>query len=92
MSHQDLLPIIYIAYGVAGAAFLVAVSTVFIRLLLGCVLRGASSGKPLGQELVWTLVPALVFVGLTVLGDIRHRWENVAAGDGGAATHARLAR
>jgi len=82
----------YLTYAVAGAAFLLAVFAVLVGLLLGRVVRGASSGKPLGQEFVWTLVPVLVFVGLTVLGDIPHGWARFVAGHGGAEVPARLAR
>ena len=91
MPYQDLVPVMYLTYVVAGTVFLLAVSTVLIRLLLACVLRGSSSGKPLGQEFAWTLVPALVVVGLTVLGDIPHGWTKFAAGHRGTEVKAHLA-
>ena len=62
MSYRDLFPLMCLTYVVAGTVFLLAVSTVLLRLLLARVLWGPSSRKPLGQEFVWTLVPALVFV------------------------------
>jgi hypothetical protein len=92
MPYHDLFPFMYLTYVVAGTVFLLTVSTVLIRLLLARVLRGSSPRKPLGEEFVWTLVPALIFVGLTVLGEIPHGWAKFAAGQRGAEMHARLAR
>ena len=80
MPYRDLSPFMYLTYAVAGTVFLIAVSTVLIRLFLAQVLRGSSSRKPLGQEFVWTLVPVLVFVGLTVLGEIPRGWVKSVAG------------
>jgi len=80
MSYRDLFPLMCLTYVVAGTVFLLAVSTVLLRLLLARVLRGPSSRKPLGQEFVWTLVPVLVFVGLTVLGEIPRGWVKSVAG------------
>ena len=92
MSYRDLFPLMCLTYVVAGTVFLLAVSTVLLRLLLARVLRGPSSRKPLGQEFVWTLVPALVFVGLTVLVEIPRGWVNSAAGPHGTVMQARLVR
>ena len=92
MSYRDLFPLMCLTYVVAGTVFLLAVSTVLLRLLLARVLRGPSSRKPLGQEFVWTLVPALVFVGLTVLVEIPRGWVNFAEGPHGTVMQARLAR
>jgi len=92
MSLHDLFPFMYLAYGVAGTVFLVAVSAVLIRLLLAQVRRGSSPRKPLGQEFVWTLVPALVFIGLTVLGEVPRGWVKFAAAPRGPEPQVRLAR
>lgn len=92
MSYRDLFSLMCLTYVVAGTVFLLAVSTVLLRLLLARVLWGPSSPKPLGQEFVWTLVPALVFVGLTVLVEIPRGWVNFAAGPHGTVMQARLVR
>ena len=92
MSYRDLFPLMCLTYVVAGTVFLLAVSTVLLRLLLARVLWGPSSRKSLGQEFVWTLVPALVFVGLTVLVEIPRGWVNFAAGPHGTVMQARLVR
>jgi len=94
MSHQDLFPfkLMYLVYGVAGTVFLVAVSTVLIWLILAQVRRGSSSQEPLGPEFVWTLVPALVFVGLTVLGEIPRGWVKFAADPRGPEIQVRLGK
>jgi len=90
MPYQDLFPFMYLAYLVAGTSFLLVVSTVLIWLFLAQVRRGSPSRNLLGQEFIWTLVPALVLVGLTVLGEIPRGWVRFAAGPGGAETHDRL--
>jgi len=92
MPHQDLLPLMYLTYVIAGTVFLVAVSAVLIWLFLAKVRRGSSSRMPLGQEFLWTLVPTLVFVGLTVLGEIPRGWGNFAAGPRDSEIQARLVR
>ena len=92
MPHQDLLALMYLTYVIAGTVFLVAVSAVLIWLLLAQIRRGSSPRKPLGQEFVWTLVPALVFVGLTVLGEVPRGWVKFAAAPRGPEPQVRLAR
>lgn len=90
MPHQDLFPFMYLAYLVAATGFLLVVSTVLIWLFLAQVRRGSPARKLVGQEFIWTLVPALLLVGLTVLGDIPRGWVRFAAGPGGAEMHDRL--
>jgi len=92
MSDRDLLPFMYVVFGIAGTVFLAAVCTVLIWLFLAQVRRGSSLRKPLGQEFVWTLVPALVFVGLTVLGEIPRGWVQFAAGPRDPEIQVRLER
>lgn len=91
MPDQGLLPFMHLAYLVVGGGSLVAVSTVMIWLVLTKPRRGVASSTPLGQEFVWTLVPALVLVGLTVLGEIPHGWVKIAAGPRAAEIESRLA-
>jgi heme/copper-type cytochrome/quinol oxidase subunit 2 len=86
-----MLSFMYLTYLVVGSVFVVAVCAVVLRLFLATRRRGASS-RLLGQEFVWTLVPALVVVGLTVLGEIPHGWAKLAAGPRGAEIRSRLVR
>lgn len=82
MSHPTLLPITFTAYIVTGAACLVVTGVVMVRLLLAYVRRGLPSRELTRQELIWTLVPALVLVGLTVIGEIPRGWGRAVSGDG----------
>ena len=90
MPPQDLFPVMYLAYVVAGAGFLLMVSVVLIWLVLAQVRHGSAPRKLFGQEIIWTLVPALVFVGLTVLGEIPRGWVRFAAGTASAEMQVRL--
>jgi asparagine N-glycosylation enzyme membrane subunit Stt3 len=80
MPYHDLLPFMYLTYVIAGTAFLAAASAILVRLFLAWLRRGSASRELVGQEFVWTLVPTLVFLGLTVLGEIPRGWARVAAG------------
>jgi hypothetical protein len=51
-----------------------------VWVLLTHIARGVSSWTLVRQELIWTLVPALVLVGLTVIGEIPQGWGKVVAG------------
>jgi heme/copper-type cytochrome/quinol oxidase subunit 2 len=82
----------YLAYLVAGAVFFIAVSAVMLWLFLTTLRRRGASSHLLGQEFVWTLVPALALVGLTVLGEIPHGWVKIAAGPHAAKVQSRLIR
>jgi hypothetical protein len=86
MPYQDALPLMYLTYVLAGAGFLLAVSIVLIRLFLAHVRPHAPSRRLTGQEFVWTLVPVLVLLGLTFLGEIPRGWVKSAASPG--AIHA----
>jgi heme/copper-type cytochrome/quinol oxidase subunit 2 len=92
MPFRELFPLMYLAYLVAGTVCVFAVSGVLIWLCLAQGRRGPSARSLRGQEFVWTLVPVLVLVGLTVLGEIPRGWARIAAGARGAAIHARLAQ
>lgn len=82
MSHPTMFPVAYAAYFVAGGACLVAVVTVLIQLFLTDLRRGFPTRELARQEFIWTLVPALVLVGLTVIGEIPQAWGPIVAGEG----------
>ena len=92
MPFRDLFPLMYLAYLVAGTVCLSAVSGVLIWLCLEGGRHGPSARWLRGQEFVWTLVPVLVLVGLTVLGQIPRGWARITAGAHGDAIHAPLAQ
>jgi heme/copper-type cytochrome/quinol oxidase subunit 2 len=81
MSDPTLFPVTFTAYVVAGAACLVVTGVVVVRLLLTDVRRGLPLRELTRQELIWTLVPALVLVGLTVIGEIPRGWGRAVSGD-----------
>jgi len=87
-----MLSFMYLAYLVVGAVFFIAVSAVLLWLFLTRLRRRAASSPLLGQEFVWTLVPALVLVGLSVLGEIPYGWVKIAAGPRAAEIQSRLIR
>jgi hypothetical protein len=53
-------------------------------LAFGWLHRIPPGRKVTGQELVWSLVPALVLVWLTVASDLPRGWSRVPAGSVGA--------
>jgi heme/copper-type cytochrome/quinol oxidase subunit 2 len=87
-----MLSFMYLAYLVVGTVFFIAVSVVMLWLFLTTLRRRGASPRLLGQEFVWTLVPALVLVGLTVLGEISHGWVKIAEGPRAAEIQSRLIR
>jgi H+/Cl- antiporter ClcA len=63
----------YLVFDAAGVAFLVVV-VAFLGYLAFSWFQGGSQGRSvIGQEIIWTLVPALVLVGLAAMSDIP--WE-----------------
>ncbi len=80
MPHRNLFSFMYLSYLVVGTVFLAVVICVLIWLCLGRLRRGRSARRLLGQEFVWTLVPALLVVGLTVLSEIPRGWGKATAG------------
>lgn len=87
-----MLSLMHRTYLVVGAVFFIAVSAVMLWLFLTTLRRRGASSHLLGQEFVWTLVPALVLVGLTVLGEIPHGWVKIAAGPRAAEAQSRVIR
>ena len=89
MPHQGVFLFMHLTYVVVGAVFLVAVCAVVTWLSLAKLRRRGASSTLHGQEFVWTLVPALVVVGLTVLGEIPRGWVTFAAGPRAAEIQSR---
>lgn len=72
--------LMYLAYFAAGTVFLLAMATVLVRIARAGARRGSRSRRLAGEELIWTLVPALVLLGLTVAGEIPRGWGKAVAG------------
>ena len=51
-------------------------------------LRGGVPGRIAGQEAIWTLVPVLVLVGLTLASEIPQGWQKASHGFVGTAERA----
>jgi len=81
MPHPPVIPFAYTAYVVAGMACLLVIASVLVRLSLACVRREAPKRQLARQELVWTLVPALVLMGLTIIGEIPQGWGKIVRED-----------
>ncbi len=68
--HLSLMQGTFLA---AGAAYLLGMAAVLARLL---IVRGRAelpTRKLAGQEIIWTVVPALVLVGLAVVAAFPHQ-------------------
>jgi hypothetical protein len=79
VAHSSLAPALYLVYFAAGAACLATTAAILARILLARV-RGGVSARIAGQEALWTLVPVLVFVALTVACKIPHGWGTASNG------------
>lgn len=89
MPTGDLFAVMYVAYAVAATGVLLVASGVLIWLLVVQARRGSRSSRLLGQEFIWTLVPVLVVVGLSVLGRIPHGDMALVVVHGGTPLHDR---
>lgn len=87
MGHSSLDSSVYLVYFAAGAVCLVATVAVLVRIALARV-RGGVPARIAGQEAIWTLVPVLVLVGLTVASKIPHGWGAASNGVIGTAERA----
>ena len=86
MGHPSLVSIVFLAYAAAASAFLLV--TVFVLCwVVRAAGRSGSGGWALaGQELVWTLIPALVLIALTVAGEFPRGWHMAIADLTGEST------
>jgi membrane protein DedA with SNARE-associated domain len=57
-------------FNVAGSIFLVAVVVLVGYLVVSWLREGSQGRRVIGQEIIWTLVPALVVVGLAIMSEI----------------------
>lgn len=87
MEHSSLASALYLVYFAAAAALLGATATVLARIGLARI-RGGAPGRFTGQEAIWTLVPVLVLVGLTVASEIPQGWHRAWHGLVGTAERA----
>lgn len=87
MEHPILASALFLAYFAAAAGLLGATATVLARIALARI-RGEAPGRCAGQEAIWTLVPVLVLVGLTVAAEIPTGWHKASRGLVGTAERA----
>lgn len=87
MEHSSLASALYLVYFAAAAGLLGATATVLARIGLARI-RGGAPGRFTGQEAIWTLVPVLVLVGLTVASEIPQGWHKAWHGLVGTAERA----
>jgi hypothetical protein len=74
----------YLAYAIVGSVSLLVTAACLGFLAFGWLHRSPPGRKVTGQELVWSLVPAVVLVWLTVASDLPRGWSRVPAGSVGA--------
>jgi hypothetical protein len=79
VEHPILASALYLVYFAAAAGFLGVTVTVLARIALARI-RGGAPGRFAGQEAIWTLVPVLVLVGLTVASEIPQGWQKASHG------------
>jgi len=87
VEYPSLASALYLVYFAAAAGFLGATAAVLVRIALARI-RGGAPGRFAGQEAIWTLVPVLVLVGLTVASEIQQGWHKVSHGLVGTAGRA----
>ena len=62
-------------FNVAGITFLAAAALVVGYLAVSWLREGSQERPIIGQEIIWTLVPALVVVGLVIMSEISRGGE-----------------
>jgi predicted aspartyl protease len=87
VENPNLASALYILYFAATAGLLGATAMVLARIAWAR-LRGGATGRFAGQEAIWTLVPALILVGLTLAGEIPQGWHRASHGFVDAAERA----
>jgi hypothetical protein len=80
---------LYLVFFAAAAGCLGATATIFARIAFTQI-RAEAPGRFAGQEAIWTLVPVLVLVGLTVAAEIPQGWQKASQGLVGRAERAVL--
>ena len=85
MSDPALSALMRLVYLSAVGSFLLAAIGLSVRSWCGAARGGSPSRKLAREELIWTLAPTLIVVGLTVAGEIPLGWgervADVPAGD-----------
>jgi hypothetical protein len=84
MGRSGMTSLAYLAYGIVGSLFLLGTAACLGFLAIGWLRRNPPGRTLTGQELVWSLVPALVLVWLTVASDLPRGWGRVPAASVGA--------
>jgi hypothetical protein len=87
VGRSSLDAALYLVYFAAGAVCLATTAALLVRIALARV-RGRVPTRIAGQEAIWTLVPVLVLVGLTVASKIPHGWGAAANGVNGTTERA----
>jgi ACR3 family arsenite efflux pump ArsB len=85
--YPSLASVLYLLYFAAAAGLLGATAAVLVRIALARM-RGGVPGRFAGQEAIWTLVPVLILVGLTVASEIPQGWHKASNGLVGTAERA----
>ena len=84
MGRSGMTSLAHLAYGIVGSLFLLVTAACLGFLAIGWLHQSPPGRTLTGQELVWSLVPALVLVWLTVASDLPRGWGRVPAGSVGA--------
>jgi heme/copper-type cytochrome/quinol oxidase subunit 2 len=87
VEHPSLASALFLVYFVVVVGFLGATVAVLARIALARI-RGGAPGRFAGQEAIWTLVPVLVLVGLTMASEIPQGWQKGSHGLVGTAERA----
>ena len=86
MGHPSLVSIVFLAYAAVASAFLLVTVSVLCWVVRVARRSGSGGWALAGQELVWTLIPALVLVALSVAGEIPRGWQMAIANVTGTYT------
>jgi len=87
VEHPTLTSAVYLLYFAAAAGLLGATAAVLARIAFARI-RGGAPGRFAGHEAIWTLVPVLVLVGLTLVSEIPQGWHKASHGFVGTAERA----
>jgi heme/copper-type cytochrome/quinol oxidase subunit 2 len=79
VSDSTLSTFMHLTYLTAVGTFLLAAMALSVRSLRSAARGGSTLRKLAREELVWTLAPTLIVVGLSLAGEIPLGWGKVAA-------------